>query len=107
MGPEFSQLLSQLLYTQVELRSSILKAMKVMVEYNVAKSKPDDAGLTRLPYDLTVDEAQENLNFLRSQAESWLSVLFNVYGAANQMSRGMIGDVIAAWLNVAGEVVSD
>jgi len=78
-----------------------------MVEYNISKSKPDDEESTRLPYDLTVDEAQENLDFLRSQAESWLSVLFNVYSAANQMSRGMIGDVIAAWLTVAGEIVSD
>lgn len=54
---------------------------------------------------LTQQEAQENMDVLRSQAESWLAVLFNVYSSVGRDSRGMVGDVINSWVSIAGEQV--
>jgi len=45
--------------------------------------------------------AQENVAFLRTQADSWLAVLFNVFGTVERDDRGKIGDVIRVWAAVA------
>ncbi|KAJ3505143.1 hypothetical protein NLJ89_g7567 [Agrocybe chaxingu] len=103
LTPEFAQLLSQLLYGQTELRPSLLKALKSLVDSNLAASKASDEEVARSPSARTQQEAQENLNFLRTQMESWLAVFFNVYGSVGRDSRGMVGDVITAWISIAGE----
>jgi ribosomal RNA-processing protein 12 len=54
---------------------------------------------------LTQQEAQENMDVLQSQVESWLAVLFNVYSSVGRDSRGMVGDVINSWVSIAGEQV--
>lgn len=96
LGPGFAVLLSQLLYTQPELRPAVLRALKVLVESSV---NPD------LTSPLSSKEAEVNVAFLRTQAESWLAVLFNVFGSVGRDGRGMVGDVISAWASVAGEEV--
>jgi|SRR5882762_181835 len=96
LSPAFSQLLSQLLYSQPELRPSVLKALKVMVDSNVSLSLTDA---------ISPDSAAQNVAFLRTQAESWLAVFFNVFGSVGRDGRGMVGDVIAAWTAIAGERV--
>ena len=104
MDPIFSQLLSQLLYGQPELRPAILKALKVMVDTNLTVSTAIAEDIA--PSEgLTQEEAHENLEFLRSQAESWLAVLFNVYGSVARDFRGMVGEVISSWVAIAGEQV--
>lgn len=45
--------------------------------------------------------AQENVTFLKTQADSWLAVLFNVFGAVSREDRGKIGDVVGAWASIA------
>lgn len=55
---------------------------------------------------ISADAAAQNLEFLRGQAESWLAVLFNVFGSVSRDARGMVGDVISAWASIAGEQVS-
>jgi hypothetical protein len=45
--------------------------------------------------------AQENVSFLKTQADSWLAVLFNVFGAVERDDRGKIGDVITVWARIA------
>jgi ribosomal RNA-processing protein 12 len=100
----FSQLLSQLLYGQPELRPAILKALKVMVDVNLTVSEASPEDMVP-PEGLTQQEAQENLEFLRTQSESWLAVLFNVYGSVARDFRGMIGEVVSSWVVIAGEQV--
>lgn len=51
------------------------------------------------------DLSAKNAAFLRTQAESWLAVLFNVFGSVGRDGRGMVGDVISAWAAIAGEQV--
>lgn len=104
LDPAFSQLLSQLLYGQPELRPAILKALKVMVDANLTVSTATAEDITPLER-LTQQEAHDNLEFLRTQAESWLAVLFNVYGSVGRDFRGMIGEVITSWATIAGEQV--
>ncbi|KAF8973157.1 NUC173-domain-containing protein [Flammula alnicola] len=102
LGPEFSQLLSQLLYGVPDLRTSILRALKIMVDSNAALANASEEEVAALSSSLSQREAQENINFLRTQVESWLAVLFNVYGSVGRDSRGLIGDVITSWASIAG-----
>ena len=45
--------------------------------------------------------AQENVAFLKTQADSWLAVLFNVFGTVERDDRGKVGDVIKVWASIA------
>lgn len=106
LTPQFSQLLSQLLYTQPELRPAVLKALKVMVDSNVALASGDELLLVKLPEaaraaPISQTAAQENLAYLRTQVESWLAVLFNVFSSVGRDSQGPVGDVISTWLAIA------
>ncbi|KAI9442221.1 NUC173-domain-containing protein [Lactarius indigo] len=96
----FSQMLSQILYTQVELRPFVLRALKVLVNSNVAFASQDPLLLDKIPPGVRADgisqkQAVKNIDFLRNQAEAGLPV--------NREDRGMVGEVIAAWLNIAGD----
>ncbi|KAF6760152.1 ribosomal RNA-processing protein 12 [Ephemerocybe angulata] len=101
LNPTFSQLLSQVLYSQAELRPAILRALKVIVDSTKAIAEGD---FEKCPTTtITVEDARVNLDFLRTQGESWLAVLFNVFGSVDKNARGMVGDVITSWASVCGE----
>jgi ribosomal RNA-processing protein 12 len=103
-------MLSQILYTQVELRSFVLRALDVLVDSNVAIASQDPSLLEKLPLavragSISREQAAKNVDFLRSQAESWLAVLFNVFGSVDREARGMVGEVMTTWLGIAGDAV--
>ena len=103
-------MLSQILYTQVGLRPFVLRALGVLVDSNVATASQDPNLLEKLPSAVRADsisqeQATKNVDFLRSQAESWLAVLFNVFGTVDQEGRGMVGEVVTAWLGIATDTV--
>ena len=103
-------MLSQILYTQVELRSFVLRALKVLVHSNVAFASQDPLLLDKIPFGVRADgisqkQATKNVDFLRNQVESWLAVLFNIFGSVNREDRGMVGEVISAWMSIAGDSV--
>ncbi|KZT72213.1 NUC173-domain-containing protein [Daedalea quercina L-15889] len=105
LTPEFAQLLSQLLYNQTELRPAVLRALKTLVESNLAIASGD---LDKLPDAVRADvisrdEAEDNVKILQGQAESWLAVLFNVFSSVGRDSQGMVGDAISVWAGLAGE----
>ncbi|KAG6900495.1 hypothetical protein C0993_009805 [Termitomyces sp. T159_Od127] len=106
LTPTFSQLLSQLLYSQPDLRPAVLKGLKVLVESSVTAVTPK-GGHIHDPDALSVDEATANIAVLRKQTESWLAVFFNVFGIVGRDSRRMVGDVISAWASIAGEQVRE
>lgn len=101
LSQPFCALLSQLLYTQNELRPSILRALKTLVESNVSRAESENE-LTERSL-ISREEAQANVEFLRTQAASWLAVLFNVFGSLQPETRGMIGDCITAWASITPE----
>ncbi|KAH9485194.1 Ribosomal RNA-processing protein 12 [Psilocybe cubensis] len=98
----FSQLLSQLLYGQPDLRVSILKALKIMIDSNLVLTEATEEEMVSSTALITQQEAKDNIEFLRTQVESWLAVLFNVYGSVGRDSRGLIGEVIVSWASIAG-----
>lgn len=55
---------------------------------------------------ISAPEAAENVSFLRSQADSWLAVLFNVFSSVGKETQGNVGEVISAWITIASEQVS-
>ncbi|KAH0827850.1 hypothetical protein J3R83DRAFT_3476 [Lanmaoa asiatica] len=104
LTPAFSQLLSQLLYTQPELRLSVLKGLKSLVESSLAESQADpenSAETSVVGSSITREEAIQNVAFLKTQVESWFAVFFNVFGSVERESRGFVGDVIGVWANIA------
>ncbi|KAJ7647107.1 armadillo-type protein [Roridomyces roridus] len=103
LNPSFSALLSGLLYGQAELRPAVLKALKIMVESNVAVASGAQDTAPINPNSLSAAQAAENIAYLRTQAESWLAVLFNVFGSVGRDSRGSVGEVITVWAAIAGE----
>lgn len=108
----FSQLLSELLYNQPDLRTPVLRALRVMVESNVAFASGDSERLAKLPEAARADPisqeaAAENVAFLKTQCESWLAVLFNVFTSAGRNGQGIVGDVISAWASISDEKVSN
>ncbi|KAI0644687.1 NUC173-domain-containing protein [Trametes meyenii] len=106
LTPQFAQLLSQLLYSQAELRPAVLRALKIMVDSNVTLASGDPERIAKLPATVRADaiseeEAQRNVAFLRTQAESWLAVLFNVFSSVGRDNQSTVGDVISAWIAIA------
>lgn len=77
-----------------------------MVDLNAALAISIDEEVAALSKTLSQEDAQENLAYLRTQVESWLAVLFNVYGSVNRDSRALIGDVINSWASIADDKVS-
>lgn len=108
LSPTFSQLLSQLLYGQPQLRPAIFKALKSIVESNLALAYPkvdvEHAGDVHSE-SICVAEATQNLEFLRGQAENWLAILFNIFGTAGPDTRSTVGEVIDVWASISGESV--
>lgn len=94
------------MYGQPDLRPSILKSLKKMVDLNAALAISIDEEAAALSKTLSQEDAQENLAYLRTQVESWLAVLFNVYGSVNRDSRALIGDVINSWASISDDKVS-
>ena len=94
-------MLSQLLYNQAELRPSVLKALKVVVESNTIAN--DESADDAIP--LTKEKAAENVAFLRTQSESWFAVLFNVFGSVGRDGQGLVGEVIKAWASISDQKV--
>ncbi|KAI0088037.1 NUC173-domain-containing protein [Irpex rosettiformis] len=106
LTPEFSQLLSQLLYSQPELRPAVLKALRVLVESNIALASGDEEQLKKLPEaardaPISRKEATANIAFLQTQVESWLAVLFNVFSSSGRDAQGAVADVITVWVSIA------
>ncbi|RKF58399.1 Ribosomal RNA-processing protein 12 [Erysiphe neolycopersici] len=96
----FAETISNLLYTQTDLRSNICKALQTLVESNkiVASIEgPDDLILQRR---VTKAAAQRNLDHLSTFASNMLAVLFNVYSQTLPQYRGYILECINAFLSI-------
>ena len=81
-----------------------------MVESNDILASGDMTRIAKLPEAIRGDPipreaAKANMSFLRTQVESWLAVLFNVFSSVGRDSQGMVGDVISAWASIADEQV--
>ncbi|KAG1878300.1 armadillo-type protein [Suillus subluteus] len=104
LTPAFSQLLSQLLYGQPDLRPPVLRGLKALIESNKIIASQVDADMgesSRSDNAITPEQASQNLAFLKTQVESWFAIFFNVFGSVDRDNRGMVGDVIGVWAGLA------
>jgi ribosomal RNA-processing protein 12 len=81
-----------------------LKALKILVDSNVESATSTSDGVTS-SNTLNPSEAATNIEYLRTQAESWLAVLFNVFSSVDRDGQGMVGAVISSWASIASEQV--
>ncbi|KAK2745703.1 hypothetical protein FQN57_003600 [Myotisia sp. PD_48] len=100
----FAELLSNVLYKQVELRVDVCKALQNLVESNQAitlvESETEDLLMQRR---VTKVEANKNIQHLSGFAGNMLAVLFNVYTQTLPQFRGYILQCINAYLSITPE----
>ena len=102
----FAEMLANLLYKQIELRTDICKALQMLVDSNQAiiSSKLGEQDLL-LEHRTTKADAQKNLEHLSTFAGNFLAVLFNVYSQTLPQYRGYILQCINAYLSITPEKV--
>ncbi|BDD59261.1 hypothetical protein MPDQ_000211 [Monascus purpureus] len=100
----FAELLSNVLYSQTELRVDICRGLQNLVESNQAilsvEADKDDLILQRR---ITKDAAMKNIAHLAGFASNLLAVLFNVYSQTLPHYRGYILQCINAYLSITPE----
>jgi len=97
---KFAEILSTLLYQQVDLRSDICKALQTLVESNQAIASIEGDENLVLQSRVSKATAQKNLQHLSGFAGNMLAVLFNVYSQTLPQYRGYILKCINAYLSV-------
>ncbi|CAO1604644.1 pre-rRNA processing protein [Xanthoria calcicola] len=101
---EFAELLSNLLYSQPELRPDVCRALQILVESNqelLAVDAKEHEILMRSR--VTKTSAQSNLDHLSNLSGNLLAVLFNVYTQTLPQFRGYILQCINAYLSITKE----
>jgi ribosomal RNA-processing protein 12 len=97
----FAEMLSNLLYKQVDLRSDVCRALQTLVESNKAIVGIETEDDLVLQSRVSKAAAQQNLDHLSTFAPNMLAVLFNVYSQTLPQFRGYILRCINAYLSIA------
>ncbi|KAH6848399.1 NUC173 domain-containing protein [Chaetomium sp. MPI-CAGE-AT-0009] len=98
---EFAEMLTSLLYEQVELRLDVCRALKALVESNQAVASATEEEDPVLHSRVTKEAAQKNLEYLGTAfSADFLAVLFNVYSTTLPQKRGPVLQTINAYLSV-------
>lgn len=97
---QFAEMLSNLLYKQVELRPDVCKALQMLVESNKAITAIEDDEDLLLQSRVSKSKAQENLDHLAKFSSNLLAVLFNVYSQTLPQYRSYILQCINAYLSI-------
>ena len=102
----FAELISNLLYTQAELRHDLCRGLQNLVESNqaVVTAEIDDEELVAMRRTSKA-QAQNNINHLAGFASNMLAVLFNVYSQTLPQHRAYILQCINAYLSITTEQV--
>ncbi|ODV82105.1 putative ribosome export protein [Suhomyces tanzawaensis NRRL Y-17324] len=96
---KFAAQLSELMYSNVELRTPICNALRVLVESNLKYIESEERDLF-VEQEFPVSEAQKNIEYLASKASNVLSVLFNVFSSTLPDSRGFVLETIDVFLRI-------
>ena len=102
----FAEMLANLLYTQMELRTNICRALQMLVDsYQAIASSDVPEQEMLLQHRITKTAAKTNLEHLSKFAGNLLAVLFNVYSQTLPQYRGYILQCINAYLSITPEKV--
>lgn len=97
----FAEMLTNLLYEQVDLRLDICRALRTVVESNQAIATSDEVDDLILFGRVSKEQAQKNLEYLGTTfAADFLAVLFNVYSTTLPQKRGPVLQTINAYLSI-------
>ncbi|KXX81224.1 Ribosomal RNA-processing protein 12 [Madurella mycetomatis] len=97
----FAEMLTTLLYEQVELRLDVCRALKTLVESNQAVASAPDEEESILHSRVSKETAQKNLEYLGATfAADFLAVLFNVYSTTLPQKRGPVLQTINSYLSI-------
>ncbi|KAK3315254.1 NUC173 domain-containing protein [Apodospora peruviana] len=97
----FAEMLTNLLYEQVDLRLEICRGLRALVESNEAIASITEDDNTVLQSRVSKDVAQKNLEYLGFKfAADFLAVLFNVYSTTLPQKRGPVLQTINAYLSI-------
>ncbi|KAF8251637.1 NUC173-domain-containing protein [Wilcoxina mikolae CBS 423.85] len=100
----FAELLANVLYQKVDLRSNICKAIQNLVDSNnsILETEPDEDGEEDLvaQHQISKEQAQKNLDHLATFAGNMLAVLFNVYSSTLPSFRGFILKCLNSFLSI-------
>lgn len=96
----FAELLSNLIYKQVDLRSDVCRALQTLVESNKSITAIEGEDDLILQSRVSKADAQKNLDHLSSFSGNMLAVLFNVYSQTLPQYRGYILRCINAYLSI-------
>ncbi|KAL9585189.1 MAG: hypothetical protein Q9203_004360, partial [Teloschistes exilis] len=99
-----AELLSNLTYSQPDLRTNICRGLQTLVESNqeILAVEADEKVL-QLQSRVTKSQAQSNVDHLAQFAGNLLAVLFNVYSQTLPQYRGHILQCINAYLSITPE----
>lgn len=98
---QFAELLTNVLYTQPNLRPSICRGLQALVYRNealVSSGAPADS--LKHAFGLDQADGKANIAHLSAIAPNLLAVLFNVFSQSPGEGRGFVYDTIAAYLRV-------
>lgn len=102
----FAELLANLLYGQIELRTDICKALQGLVESFQAIVSADASEQQLLLHQrMTKEDARKSLDHVGGFAGNLLAVLFNVYSQTLPQHRGYILQCIDCYLGITPEKV--
>jgi ribosomal RNA-processing protein 12 len=99
---EFAEMLSQVLYQQVDLRTIVCQSLQRLVDSNkdrLALEEDESLALLRV----SREQAESNLQHLQSFASNLLAVLFNTYTQTLPDYRGPILQCINTYLSIMSE----
>lgn len=99
----FAELLANILYQKVDLRSDICKSLQQLVDSNKAViDTPLEGGVENLVVQRRVSKksAKKNIKHIASFSKNLLSVLFNVYSTTPPQSRGFVLECINSILSI-------
>lgn len=102
----FAELLSNLLYSQPEIRADICRGLQTLVDSNreIIEAEANEEEI-RFRSRISKSVAQANLEHLATYAGNSLAVLFNVYSQTLPQFRGFILQCINSYLGVTKEQV--
>jgi ribosomal RNA-processing protein 12 len=96
----FAELLSNVIYKQVDLRSDVCRALQILVDSNKAITAIEGEDDLILQSRVSKAAAQKNLDHLSALAGNMLAVLFNVYSQTLPQYRGYNLRCINAYLSI-------
>jgi ribosomal RNA-processing protein 12 len=96
----FAEMVSNLLYKQVELRADVCRALQTVIESNQAIALIEEEDDLVLQSRVSKAQAKKNLDHLATFSGNMLAVLFNVYSQTLPQYRGFILRCINAFLSI-------